>query len=409
MLCTMAPPLNAPSGTDRSAGEGKARARKDSSRAASHRLTTPGGERLVALDVFRGLTMAAMVVVNNPGDWGHVYPPLLHAPWHGWTPTDLVFPFFLFMVGVSITLSRKTASWTGILRRTLLLIGIGLFLNAYPRFDLAHLRWPGVLQRIGLCYGAAAALLKLQGFERPERNRGALARNMALAVVGLLLGYWAVMVMVPGSFGTTGDLSLEGNVAARIDRALLAGHIYRPAYDPEGLVSTLPAIGTTLLGVLGGFWLRAPRSVAGRSGGFLVAGAGLLVMGSLWDLWLPINKPLWTGSYVLLTAGLAAMFLGACLWLIDVRGWRIWTRPFVILGRNALVLYVLSGLLADTLSIIHIGGGEAAPSLGTLIYQRAFVPLASPYNSSLLFALANLAVLFVILWWLHRRRLWLRV
>jgi predicted acyltransferase len=370
-----------------------------------------GAERLVALDVFRGLTMAAMVIVNNGGDGEHVYAPLKHAPWHGWTPTDLIFPFFLFMVGLSITLSRKTGSWGAIARRTAVLFGIGLFLNGYPRFDIVHWRWLGVLQRIALCYGASASIVKLLGFERASTpdDRRALARSIAIIVAGLLLGYWAVMMLVPGAFGTPGDLTQPGNVAARIDRALLGLHSYRPTYDPEGLLSTLPAIGTTLIGVLAGLWLKSGASIARRSGGFVLGGVAFIAAGMLWDVWFPINKALWTSSYVLFTAGAASLTFGACLWLIDAKGYRGWTGPFVILGRNALALFVLSGLLAKTLSAIPLVTGEGPMSLRTWVYRYGFAPLAAPINASLLYAIANLAVLFVVLWGLHKKGIWLRV
>lgn len=410
MLSRMAPSL-VDSSTAARAGKGSGpggRPRPGSQQTPSS-APSSGGERLVALDVFRGLTMAAMVIVNNAGDGVHAYAPLKHADWHGWTPTDLIFPFFLFIVGVSITLSRKTGSWGAILRRTLLLFGIGLFLNGFPRFDLAHWRVLGVLPRIALCYGASAAFVKWLRFDDPVGERARLARAIGVAVGVLLVGYYAVMMYVPGAFGVAGDLSLEGNVAAVIDRAVLGAHSYRPLYDPEGLLSTLPAIATTLLGVLAGVWLRLPASVGRRSLWFAGYGAALVSAGLLWSLIFPINKALWTSSYALFTAGLAALLLAACLWLIDVKGWRAWTPPFVILGRNALTLFVLSGLLAKTLSAIRWGSGDSATSLRSWIYQHGFVPFASPYNASLLYALANLAVLFLVLCELHRRKIWLRV
>lgn len=410
MLSRMAPSLvDSPTAARAARGsrpDGRPGAADEGAAAAT---LSSGGERLVALDVFRGLTMAAMVIVNNAGDGAHVYAPLEHAKWHGWTPTDLIFPFFLFIVGVSITLSRKTGSWGAILRRTLLLYGIGLFLNGYPRFDLAHWRVLGVLPRIALCYGASAAFVKWLRFDDPVGERRRLARAIGVAVGVLLVGYYAVMMLVPGAFGVAGDLSLEGNVAAVIDRAVLGAHSYRPLYDPEGLLSTLPAIATTLLGVLAGVWLRLPASVGRRSLWFAAYGGALVAGGLLWGLAFPINKALWTSSYALFTAGLASLLFAACLWAIDAKGWRAWTPPFVILGRNALTLFVLSGLLAKTLSAIRWGSGDSATSLRSWIYQHGFVPLASPHNSSLLYALANLAVLFIVLWQLDRRKIWLRV
>jgi predicted acyltransferase len=361
--------------------------------------------RLVSLDVFRGLTMAAMVIVNNPGDWGTVYAPLLHAEWHGWTPTDLIFPFFLFIVGVSITLSRKSASWGNILRRSAIIFALGLFLAGFPHFDLASWRIPGVLQRIAVCYLIAAAAYTLTAGER-QRQR------IVLTAIALLLSvaYWLIMTFVPAPGGVAGDLSPEGNVGAWLDRALMSGHLWRPRWDPEGLLSTLPAISTALFGVVTGLWIGSAENPSRKATGLLVAGAAGIAAGLLWNLVFPINKNIWTSSFVLFTAGAAALLLAACYWLIDVKGWRRWTLPFVVLGANAITLYVASGLLADTLGTIRVndaGGREIG--LGRYIFLEWFAPLASPKNASLLYALANLAVLFVLLAWMYRRKLFLKV
>ena len=357
------------------------------------------GNRLVSLDVFRGITMAAMVVVNNPGDWNNVYAPLLHAPWHGWTPTDLIFPFFLFIVGVSITLSKRSTSIASIVRRAAVILGVGLLLSGFPRFDLATWRIPGVLQRIAVCYAVAAVLYT-------RSRRPAVIASVAAA---LMLGYWAVMMAVPVPGGTAGDLSPDGNLGAFIDRALMSGHLWKPRWDPEGLLSTIPAVATTLLGILAGLWIGGSAAPARKAATLALAGAGAIAAGFAWDVLFPINKSLWTSSYVMFSAGAAALFLALCYWAIDVKGWRWWTRPFVILGVNALALYALSSLLAGTLASIpvNLDGGRVA-SLSSLIYASAFEPLASPKNASLLYALANLAVLFVILLWMYRRRIFLR-
>jgi predicted acyltransferase len=380
--------------------------------------------RLVSLDVFRGLTMAAMVVVNNPGDWNSVYAPLLHAPWHGWTPTDLIFPFFLFIVGVSITLSGRSASVRSILKRGAIIFAVGLFLAAFPRFDWSGLRIPGVLQRIAVCYTVAALSyrwLQARSTSGPRESPSAFGlRHSALTLCPLisavLLGYWSVMLWVPPPGGVAGDLSPDGNLGAHIDRALMSGHLWRPTWDPEGLLSTVPAIGTTLFGVLAGLWIRRDRHGddvgrprAGTAATLAIAGVVATALGLLWDLVFPINKNLWTSSYVMLTAGLASMFLALCYWMIDVKGWRAWTKPFVILGVNALALFVLSALLVKTLSRIHItlDDGRAFTGAGWL-YTTFFEPIASPKNASLLYALAHLALLFLVLWWMYRRRIFLK-
>ena len=349
--------------------------------------------------------MAGMVIVNNPGDWGNVYPPLLHAEWHGWTPTDLIFPFFLFIVGVSITLSRKSASWTSILRRAAIICALGLFLAGYPRFDVDRWRIPGVLQRIALCYLAAAALYRWTSGRRAAQPRVITAVAAALAVV-----YWILMTIVPVPGGTAGDLSPEGNLGAWLDRALMAGHLWRPRWDPEGLLSTIPAISTTLLGVLAGLVLTSERS-PGRKATRLAVGGGVLVLiGYAWDVVFPINKNLWTSSYAILTAGAASMLLAACYWIVDVKGWKQWTTPLVILGVNAITLFIASGLLVKTLNLIRIAGPEGREiPISRWMYLHWFVPFADPKNASLLYALANLIVLFALLAWMYRRRIILRV
>jgi predicted acyltransferase len=364
-------------------------------------------QRLVSLDVFRGLTMASMVIVNNPGDWGHVYAPLLHAEWHGWTPTDLIFPFFLFIVGVSITLSRKSASWGSIARRAAIIFALGLFLNGYPRFDLATWRIPGVLQRIAICYLVAAGVYHFLMARRDDRwSRSAIAALGA----ALALGYWALLMLVPPPGGVAADLTPEGNLGAHLDRALLGNHLWKPRWDPEGLLSTIPAISTTLFGLVAGLWLRAGTDRDRTAYGLLAGGAAGVAVGLVWDTVFPINKPIWTSSYAVFTAGAASMFLGACYWVIDARGWHGWTKPFVILGTNAIALYVVSGLLADTLGVIQLTGPDGQPiSLARYLYLSVFVPLAAPKNASLLYALANLAVLFVLLAWMYRRRIFLKV
>ena len=361
--------------------------------------------RLVSLDVFRGVTMAGMVIVNNPGDWGTVYAPLLHADWHGWTPTDLIFPFFLFIVGVSITLSRKSAGWGSILRRSAIIFALGLFLAGYPRFDLDRWRIPGVLQRIAVCYLVAASLYKLTAGDR--RRQAILMTGTALA---LGLAYWAVMMLVAPPGGTAGDLTPEGNLAAWLDRALMEGHLWRPRWDPEGLLSTVPAISTTLLGIVAGLCLGSEWAPSRKAAALAMGGGVAIAVGLAWGVVFPINKNIWTSSYAVFTAGAASLLLAACYWIIDVRGWRRWTTPLVVLGVNAITLFVASGLLVKTLALIRVAGDDGREmAVSRWIYLELFAPLASPKNASLLYALANLVVLYALLWWMYRRRMFLRV
>jgi predicted acyltransferase len=360
------------------------------------RLATPvTTTRLQSLDAFRGLTMAAMVIVNNPGDWDHVHRPLLHAEWHGWTPTDLIFPFFLFIVGITLRLSQSHTSWARLLRRTVLLIGLGLVLGAFPLFQLESMRIPGVLQRIGICYLTAGIIL---------RRTSSVAALLAVASA-LTLGYWALLMWVPPG---AGDLSPADNLGARVDRALLGGHLWKSDFDPEGLLSTIPAIATTLLGAVTGILMQSASSPRRLVATLLAGGVSGIVIGLLWNIVFPINKSLWTGSYVFLTAGIAAMILAGCYASVDA--WpstlsRAVGRPFIVLGTNAILLYVLSSLIAPLLDAVRIGGVTAKARL----YDGWFAPIASPINASLLFAITNLAVLFIVLLPLYRRRIFLKL
>jgi predicted acyltransferase len=370
--------------------------------------------RLVSLDVFRGLTMAAMVIVNNPGDWGHVYAPLLHAEWNGCTPTDLIFPFFLFIVGVSLTLSRGTmgSPWK-ILRRAATIFLLGVFLSFYLRWDLSIVRIPGVLQRIAWCYLAVAFLFRATSPSTADPDLRFRKHGLVLTAwaVGLTLAYWATMMLVAAPGGVAGDLSPSGNLGAYIDRAVFGRHLWvqSKTWDPEGLLSTIPAIGTTLLGAVTGLWLATTRT--GRQKARWMAGAGIVAMaiGYVWDVAFPINKSLWTSSYVWFTGGAALVSLALCYAVVDLRGWRRAFRPAVVLGLNAIALFVLSGMIAKTLGFIKLMGenGKTTSLLG-YIYRSWFAPLANPYNASLLYALANLAVLWLILYWMDRKGIYLK-
>jgi predicted acyltransferase len=350
--------------------------------------------RLVSVDVLRGLTVAAMVLVNNPGSWRHVYWPLRHAEWHGFTPTDMVFPFFLFIVGVSIPLALGARLEQGgrgvigrVLRRSAAIFALGLLLHALPLFHLATLRIPGVLQRIAVCYLLAALLVVL--------TRGVVGwRLQALVTGALLVGYWLLMTRAAPPGGVAGDLSPGGSLAGYVDRLVLGPHIWQVSkvYDPEGVLSTLPALATTLLGVLAGHWIRGARPGRGVAGGLLIGGLAATGAGWLWGLSFPINKALWTSSYALLMGGLAALALSACYWTIEVRGWRAWTRPFVVLGVTALPLFFLSSFMARLLVLIRVGPG--GPRLQAWLFDHLFAPWLPAVDASLAYALA-----YVLLWW----------
>jgi predicted acyltransferase len=353
--------------------------------------------------------MAAMVIVNTPGDWGAVFPPLLHAEWHGWTPTDLIFPFFVFIVGVSIVLSARSTGgvWT-IVRRALVLYLLGLALALYPRFNVATVRIMGVLPRLALCYLAAALVYRAVA--------GRDARRVVTVVLGLaaalVLGYWGLMALVAAPGGVAGDLTPSGNLGAWLDRTILGeAHLWRQSrtWDPEGLLSTLPAIATALTGVAAGVVLTSGSDQARRVRTLCVWGGLAMAVGLVWDLAFPINKNLWTSSYVAFTSGLASLALGGLYGWFDAGGHRALARPFIVLGANALLLFVVSGWLVKTLLLITVSGsaGERV-TLYRALYEKLFAPLATPRVASLLFAIAALALLYGLLELMYRRRWFLR-
>jgi predicted acyltransferase len=364
--------------------------------------------RMLSLDVFRGITIAGMILVNNPGSWEAIYSPLEHAKWHGWTPTDLVFPFFLFIVGVSITLSLARRAESGgskrdlylkIVRRTLVIFALGLALTAFPYNDAAGFRIPGVLQRIAVCYFFASVIFLNTRW-----------RAQAAIAAALLLVYWAAMKLIPVPGFGAGNLEMDGNLAAYVDRAVLGRHTWKPLYDPEGILSTVPAIVTALAGVLTGHLLRTRREPMEKVAAMFVAGVACIVAGWVWNFRFPVNKALWTSSYVLLTAGFALQMLAVCYWLIDIKGYRAWAKPFLVFGSNALAVYFLSEAFVravDASSFKTAGGGET--NLLALIYERLFAPLASPVNASLMFAVCTVLFWLCVMWILYRRRVFIKV
>jgi predicted acyltransferase len=368
--------------------------------------------RLASLDLFRGATIAAMILVNNPGS-DAAYAPLQHAVWNGCTPTDLIFPSFLFIVGVSLVFSFQSRLARGATRselvqhtlwRSAAIFGIGLMLNGLPHFTLATWRIPGVLQRIALAY-LAAALITLYA-RTPAR---------VAWVVGLLLGYWALMrfVPVPGHGIPGQDVPLlhpDWNIAAYLDRKLMLGHLYEGTRDPEGIISTLPSIATALIGVLAGEWLRSTHSPNRKAQGMVSLGALGLLTGLLWNVWLPINKKLWTSSYVLFAAGFALICLGICYWLTDIklrRGW--WIKPFLVFGTNAIAAYVIADLLGTAGYAIHLYLGRRVVGAQEYLFQRFFSHISPPGFASLLFSVAFVGLCFLPIWWMYRKRIFLKI
>jgi len=368
-------------------------------------------QRLLSLDTFRGLTVAAMILVNNPGDWGHVYAPLLHAHWNGCTPTDLIFPFFLFIVGVSIAFAIDASKNEQLFSKTVgkivyrgfVLIGLGLFLSLYPKFDLANFRISGVLQRIGLVY-IICAIVFLKTTTKTQ-----IYVAFSLLVVYYLLLHW---VPVPG-IGYA-NLQPETNLGAWLDRTLLGNHLYKATkvWDPEGLLGTIPATATGLLGVLTGQLLRSKYTESEKVAWLFLAGSTLIVSGLVTNEFFPINKSLWSSSYVLYAAGWAAVGLAACYWLIDVQGYRRWTRPFVVFGVNAITVFFMSGIIPRTLGLIKIANADGSSvNLQLWLYKKAIAPLFGQnlYLASLAGALTFLAIWLFILGWMYDKKIIIKV
>src|SRR5438552_14042570 len=363
----------------------------------------PRAERLVSLDVFRGFVIAFMILVNDPGDGPSSYWPLKHAEWNGWTPTDLVFPSFLFIVGVAMAFSFPSRLSAGQTRSTLLkhaawrgvaLFGVGLLLNGLgARYHLDHWRVYGVLQRIAICYVIAAALELWTGW-----------RAQIAVAISCLAAYWILIryVPVPGFGVPTHDIPLldpNRNLVAWLDRKLLMGHLFLGNRDPEGLFSIVPAIATSLLGLLTGKWLRTQYATRVKTLGMIGAGMAAIIVGKVMDVWFPINKKLWTSSYVVFTAGLALICLAFCYWIVDVRRHRGWTWPILVFGTNAIAAYIFSETLAIGLYGLTVGGN----TLIGHIYASVFAPLATPANASLLYALVYVFLCWVLMAGLYRK------
>lgn len=400
----------------------------------------PARERLLSLDVFRGLTVAGMLLVNNPGSWDHIYPPLEHAAWNGWTPTDLIFPFFLFIAGITTHISLTSRRARGdddtairrqIIRRGLLIFLFGFLLNGFPFFTwdavaghadptflqrvadrLYHWRIMGVLQRIGLAYLCAALLAN-----------GRSVKRQVITIVALLYGYWFAMTLLPVPGGTTmGYLTLgsrSANFAAWTDRFLLdwtrfglGNHIWvgGVVFDPEGLMSTIPAIATCMLGILAGRWITSKHPLAERVNDLFAAGALGMMVGMMWNWSFPINKSNWTSSYVVFCAGMACVAIATIMWIVDARRHKRWTNFFVVYGSNPMVAFVGSGVMARCIySIFKVTLHGQRVSLVSGVYEKALVPWLAPVNASLVFAVTFVAFWYAVLYVLHRKQIFFKV
>ena len=405
-------------------------------------MSTPSPARLMSLDVFRGATIASMILVNNPGNWGAIYAPLDHAEWHGWTFTDLIFPFFIWIVGVAIPLSTARRLEQGQSRRQLLLhafrraviiFALGFSLNSFlylidgSLFRDGFAAWfhnyattvrvPGVLQRIGICYFIATMIYLGTGI-----------RGQIIWIAGLLAGYWVLMVVGPLFGCGTRGLEPHGNFSEYIDNLVLNGkvigmHVWKvgKTWDPEGVFSTVPAIATCLFGIMTGHLIRSRQTQESKTAWLCVGGNLLLFAGVVMDIWLPINKKLWTSSYSVFMAGMAMNCFAVCYWLVDVQGWRKWAKPLAIYGMNAIAVFMMAGLLGRILPTIKVASAAGKHvGLQSYLYNTLFAPfasadtapffgfLASPKNASLMWALLYVTGLYLVAYGMYRRKWFLK-
>jgi predicted acyltransferase len=377
---------------------------------------TKVAHRLMCLDVYRGLMVAGMILVDNPGSDEQAYWPLMHAKWNGWTPADFIFPSFLFLVGISLVYSFSARLERGETRqqifrhafkRSVILIGIGLLVNASPiiGLDLHTWRFEGVTQRIGICYFFASIL---------ELWSGRLAQWIALAAC--LIGYWALLrfAPVPGAGMPGRDIPFMDqvqNLPAWLDRKLFGGHLYDGTRDPEGIIHTIPAIGTTLIGTLTGHWMKKHEDPTRLIGGMVLFGVLGMIGGEMWNHWFPINKNLWTSSFVMFTGGFALLFLSLLYWTIEVKRWRgIWTIPILVFGTNAIASFVADSLIYGP-GYSFTAKGPSGAAMNWHEAAQAWLEAAgfSTANASLIYSLGALAICWFLLWLLWRRKIFLKI
>lgn len=374
-------------------------------------------ERLLSLDVFRGITIMGMILVNNPGTWSAIYPQLRHAEWHGCTFTDLIFPFFLFIVGVAISYSltkRKAQGgsmnslYLNIFRRSVILFLLGMILAGFPfglmldhQFSWATIRIPGVLQRIAVVYLVASILFLTTNTKAQYWITGAI-----------LVGYTALMSLVPVPGVGYANYEPTTNLAAYIDQLLLGSHLWSVSkvWDPEGILSTLPAIATAMLGIFTGNLLRSDKDAATKTVWMYVWGSALMLAGWIWSFWFPLNKNIWTSSYVLYTGGLALFFLAFCYWFIDIKKVTWWIKPFHVYGMNAITVFFLSGIVGRLLYLIKWETADGKMiTLKNYLFETFFLSWLDPINASLAFAILYIVIWLGLMWILYAKKIFIKV
>ncbi len=368
-----------------------------------------GTKRLKSIDAFRGLTIAGMILVINPGSWKYIYPSLRHANWHGCTIADLVFPFFLFIVGVSITFSlgkakshdtQGTGLYLKIIKRTIILFVIGLFLNTFPKFNIADIRIMGVLQRIAICYLIVSIVFIKTEF-----------RTQAIITGALLFIYWAIMEWIPIPNAELGSYEKGKTVATFVDKLILKGHMgyYEKLGEPEGIISTIPALSSTLFGVLTGQYLKLKKGIKKTSITLFLCGLVLAIVGLVWSNSLPINKQLWTSSYATLTTGLALILFSIFYYVIDGIQYQKWTKPLIVFGMNAITVYVLSIILARIIKMLTFVVDDKTYHLRSWMYENYFLGLFGNYGASLVYALLYCVFWCGIMWIFYSRKIFIKV
>lgn len=364
-------------------------------------------KRLESLDVFRGITIAGMILVNSPGN-DHAYRAVRHADWHGWTPADFVFPSFLFIMGASMAISLGRRLDRGesparllrqVLWRTGVIFSLGLIINVFDSGSLEGFRVMGVMQRISLCY-LVSCLFFLQSGPRIQ----------AAAAAAFLLGYWALMTLLPvPGFGAS-QFTLEGNLASYLDKLLLGRHMGSATHDQEGILSTIPALASALAGVLAGQWVRSHRTHARKSATLLACGAVCILLGGLWGAIFPINKHIWTSSYALFTSGIALGVFAMCYGAIEILDWKAWGKPFQVFGRNPLLSYFLSGLFYGVMEFVTMTLPNGLPgNLKSWLCEKFFGSWMTPPDASLMFTLIYIGFCFALMSVLYRKKVFLKI